>query len=305
MEKEHKHSEQDWSGKSKGNALGFAIFIKLIKIGGLKPAYFLLQFVAQYYVWFMPKITKQLKHLYIKKLGYSIAESRKLVRRNIIAFGQSIIDKILVLQTQNEAAFTVDRPGEQAIVDMAKAGKGGILLSAHLGNYEMSGALLTRYDHVYNVVMYDGEDEKIKATMAKDGAVRPFNVIYIKEDMSHIYEMSAALARNEFICMHADRFLPGNRTIEHDFLGSPALFPLGPFILASKLRAPVSFVFALKEHDTHYSFYATKAEVFEGRGMQGAERMLDAYVKELEAKLKEYPTQWFNYFDFWKNTNTN
>jgi len=291
---------QEWNGKSKGNALGFAIFIKLIKIGGLKPAYFLLRFVAQYYVWFMPSVTKTLKKLYTTKLGYSDDQARKLVRKNIIAFGQSIIDKILVLQTQNENAFTVARPGEQAIVDMAAAGKGGILLSAHLGNYEMSGALLSRYDHVYNVVMYDGEHQKIKETLAKDGAVRPFNVIYIKEDMSHIYEMSAALARNEFICMHADRFLPGNRTIEHEFLGSLADFPLGPFVLASKLRAPVSFVFALKEHDTHYTFYATPAEVFEGRGMQGAERMLSAYVAELESKLKQYPAQWFNYFEFWK-----
>ncbi len=164
----------------------------------------------------------------------------------------------------------------------------------------MSGALLKRYDHVYNIVMYDGEDQNIKQYLEKSGAQRHFNIIYIKDDMTHIYEMSAALARNEFICMHADRFMEGNRTITHPFLGEDAQFPLGPFILASKLRAPVSFVFALKEHATHYSFYATDATVFDGRGTEGAMRMLSAYVDELSAKLKQYPEQWFNYFDFWK-----
>lgn len=293
-------AQQQWSGKSQGSAIGYKIFIKLIKMGGVKPAYFLLQFVAQYYFWFKRDVTEKLFDLYHNRLGYTIPTSKKLIRKNIIYFGQSIIDKIAVLTSGSEQQFQVSRPGETAINEMASLGKGGILISAHLGNYEMSGALFKRYDTVYNVVMFDGEAESIKATLENEGAGRSFNVIAIKEDMSHIYEMSAALNRNEFICMHADRFLEGNRTIKAIFLGKEAQFPLGPFILASKLKAPVSFVFALKEHDTAYSFYATKPQIFDGRGMAGAEAMLRAYIVELEAKLKQYPEQWFNYFDFWK-----
>lgn len=293
-------AQQNWNGKSQGSALGYKIFIKLIKIGGIKSAYFLLQFVAQYYIWFRRDVIILLQNLYIERLGYAPHEAKPLIRKNIIYFGQSIIDKISVLISGNEQQFQVSRPGEAAIDEMTNIGKGGILVSAHLGNYEMSGALFKRYGSTYNVVMYDGEADQIKATFDAEGASRSFNVIAIKDDMSHIYEMSAALNRNEFICMHADRFVSGNRTIKALFLGKEAHFPLGPFILASKLRAPVSFVFALKEHDTAYTFYATKPQLFEGRGMQGATAMLEAYIAELEAKLKQYPEQWFNYFDFWK-----
>lgn len=293
-------AQQNWNGKSQGSALGYKIFIKLIKIGGIKSAYFLLQFVAQYYIWFKRDVVSLLQQLFIERLGYTSQEANRLVRKNIIYFGQSIIDKIAVLISGNEHQFQVSRPGEAAIEEMTTIGKGGILVSAHLGNYEMSGALFKRYGSTYNVVMYDGEADQIKATFDAEGASRNFNVIAIKDDMSHIYEMSAALNRNEFICMHADRFVAGNRTIKALFLGKEAHFPLGPFILASKLRAPVSFVFALKEHDTAYTFYATKPQVFEGRGMLGATAMLEAYITELEAKLKQYPEQWFNYFDFWK-----
>lgn len=292
--------DQQWDGKSKGNALGYAIFIKLIKIGGISYAYFLLRFVAQYYIWFVPKATRPLYDLYRNKLKYSEKDTRALIRKNIIYFGQSLIDKMAVLVSQSENAFQVRHLGEKAIEDMVAAGKGGILLSAHLGNWEMSGALLTRYNHVYNIVMYEGEDANIRAYMNKEGAERRFRIIYIKDDMSHIYEMSAALNRNEFICMHADRYLKGNRTVQASFLEHKALFPLGPFILASKLRAPVSFVFALKESDVKYTFYATPAQVFEGRGMEGAERMLQAYIDELSAKLQQYPHQWFNYYNFWE-----
>src|SRR5690606_20028711 len=115
------------------------IFIQLIKIGGIQSAYFLLQFVAWYYILFRKDITSILYDLYSKRLGYTKKESKQLVRKNILAFGQSIIDKIVVNATQTEDNFLVRRPGEAAIQAMADAGKGGILISAHLGNYEMSG----------------------------------------------------------------------------------------------------------------------------------------------------------------------
>lgn len=293
-------SDQQWDGRSRGTRLGHAIFIKLIKIGGLKPAYFLLRLVAQYYIWFVPSATRPLKDLYRNRMGYSPGETKRLIRKNILYFGQTLIDKAAVLFARSDRQFRIAHLGEQALEDMVKAGKGGMLLSAHLGNWEMSGALLTKYDHVYNIVMYEGEESRIREYMNREGMERRFKVIYIREDMSHIYEMSAALNRNEFICMHADRFMEGNRIIEGMFLGRRARFPLGPFVLASKLRAPVSYVFAMKEQGNAYSFYATPAQVFEGRGMSGAERMLEAYIAELTDKLHRYPHQWFNYYYFWE-----
>ncbi|WP_129019870.1 LpxL/LpxP family acyltransferase [Edaphocola flava] len=288
-----------WSGKSQGSALGYKIFIFLLRIGGLKPAYALLYIVGWYYIFFVPAATLPLKYLYQERLGMDSRTARKLIRKNIIRFGQTILDKIYLFSTRKNP-FTITREGERNLNDMVDAGKGGIIVSAHLGNYELAGQLLERLETVINIVMYDGEDTQIKQYLDKVADKKTFNIIFIKEDMSHIYEMSAALSRNELICLHADRYMPGTRTIKHDFLGKEALFPLGPFILASKLRAPVSIVFTLKLTDLHYHFTATVPQVYEGRGMQGAERMLEDYVAALEEKVKQYPDQWFNYFDFWE-----
>ena len=57
--------------------------------------------------------------------------------------------------------------------------------------------------------------------------------------------------------MHADRFLEGNKTLTANFLGEQARFPMGPFLLASKFKVPVSFVFAVKESNLHYHFFAS------------------------------------------------
>ncbi|RQO32474.1 lipid A biosynthesis acyltransferase [Taibaiella sp. KBW10] len=289
-----------WNGKSKGTALGYKIFIALLRIGGLRPAYALLYLVAWYYVFFVPAATRPILYLYRERLGFDKRKRKKLLRKNILLFGQTILDKIYTLSTRKNP-FTVTREGGHHLNEMVAAGKGGIIVSAHLGNYELAGHLLERLETIVNIVMYDGEDTQIKAYLDNVTGERTFHIIYIKEDMSHIYEMSAALSRNELICLHADRYVPGNRTIEHSFLGKTAQFPLGPFILASKLRAPVSIVFAMKRSDFHYHFTATPPEVFEGRGTTGAEKMLGKYIQEVEQKVREYPEQWFNYFDFWED----
>ncbi len=288
-----------WQGRSRGTTWGYRVFVWLLKNGGLSAAYALLPFVTLYYRLFVPSATRPLMYMYTERLQFDRKKASKLIRKNLLVFGQTIIDKIAVLSgAGNKLSFTHE--GVEHIEQLVKDGKGGVLLSAHLGNWEVAGHLLKRVNTVINIVMYDGEAEQVKQYLQQFEGNRSFNIIFIKDDLSHIYEISAALARNELICLHGDRFRPGNRTMQHDFLGKNALFPAGPFILAAKLKAPVCFVFAFKETNFHYHFYAYPPRVYEGRGTQGMEKMLDEYVDKLEDKLKQYPWQWFNYYDFWK-----
>jgi len=288
-----------WEGRSLGSKTGYSIFVWLLRNGGLRPAYSLLHFVTLYYRWFVPAATKPLKYLYEQRMNFTVRQSRNLIKKNIIIFGQTLIDKIVVMSgAKNNLSFAHE--GGENIDNLVAAGKGGILLSAHLGNWEAAGHLLKRLDAPINIVMYDGEEKQMKEYMDQFENKRSFHVILIKDDLSHIYEISAALARNELICLHGDRFRPGHRTMQHLFLGENANFPAGPFILASKLKAPVCFVFAFKETNFHYHFYAYPAKTYEGRGTEGMERMLDDYITLLEEKIKKYPEQWFNYYDFWK-----
>lgn len=288
-----------WEGRSRGSKTGYKIFVWLLQKGGLKAAYSLLHFVTAYYRWFVPATTQPLKYLYRSRLGFSERKTTQLIKKNIFIFGQTLIDKIALL-AQVPTNLSFEHEGINNIEDIVNAGKGGILLSAHLGNWEAAGHMLKRVDSKINIVMYDGEEQQMKEYMDQFESKRSFNVILIKDDLTHIYEMSAALARNELICLHGDRFRPGNRTITRSFLGEDANFPAGPFILASKLKAPVSFVFALKETNLHYHYYSFPAKVYDGRGKEGMEKMLEDYVEALENMLKKYPEQWFNYYDFWK-----
>jgi len=100
--------------------------------------------------------------------------------------------------------------------------------------------------------------------------------------------------------MHADRFVEGAKTITVKFLGADAKFPLGPFILASRFRVPVSFVFAMKESTFHYHFFATEIKDYLHLDKDiMMQQMLTDFVSYMEEKVKKYPEQWYNYYDFW------
>ncbi len=284
-------------GASRGNKLGYKIFIVLLKTAGIFPAYALLRLVTLYYFIFPGKAAKPLLYYFQKRLGYSFVRARISIYLNFNYLGRSIIDKI-VMMSGVPSPFNVNHDGGANLDLISNEGKGGLLISAHLGNWEAAGHLLKRLNSKINIVMYDGEHQKIKEYL--DGVRgRSFNVIVIKEDISHIYEINAALQRNEFVCIHADRYVEGNRTVEAMLLGEKALLPIGPFVLATTFQAPVSFVFAMKEGLKHFHFYATPGKVYP-KGKSGIPDIVNDYTKQMETIIKKYPLQWHNYFEFWE-----
>ena len=289
-----------WQGRSKGTPLGYRIFVWVLKTFGVLPAYFLLRFVALYYFFFSFKASRQIYFLYRYKLGYSRLASVFKLYNNYYLLGQSIIDKVVLMSgIKNNFSFNFD--GEENLLKIAGMQKGGILLSAHIGNWDVAGHLFTRLQTPINIVLYDGEQEQIKEYLEGVTGKRNVNIIVIKNDLSHIYAISDAFNKNELVCMHADRFLPGNKTLTADFLGQQAKFPMGPFLLAATFKVPVSFVFAAKESKLHYHFFASEIKDYSNFGKgQLMQEMLNDFAKEMESKLKLYPEQWFNYYNFWE-----
>lgn len=227
-------------------------------------------------------------------------QSLGLLYKNYYRLGQTIIDKIVIMSGIDNK-FTWNFEGEENLRKITTLQKGGLLLSAHVGNWEVAGYLLKRLETKINVVMYDGEHQKIKKYMEGVTGKRNMNVIVIKEDLSHIYAISEALKNNELVCMHADRFVEGNKTMVCNFLGAPARFPAGPFVLAATFKVPLSFVFAFKQTGTHYHLYAGDMKQYDGLSKdEMMQRVLHEFASEMEKKARLYPEQWFNYYNFWQ-----
>ncbi len=292
-------NDKSWTGKSKGGKTGYQIFVFLLKYAGLRAAYVLLRFVALYFL-LTPRSSTRFSYQYFRKLGFGKWKAFLSLYRNYYIFGQCLIDKISAMAGFG-GRFSFYFEGEENLRQMAKKGKGGILLSAHAGNWEIAGHYLDRLDTTVNIVMYDAEYESIKNYLESVTGERKANIITISDDMSHIYQILEALDKNELICMHADRILNrAQRTISLPFLGENALFPYNIFRMIVAFGVPVSFVYAFREAGFHYHFFATEAVVYKGDKEIALTEISSKYVAELERKVKKYPLQWFNYYNFWE-----
>lgn len=285
-----------WDGKSKGNVLGYKIFLAFINLLGVKAAYLLLRFVSLYYFLFSKKSRDSILDFYIKRLKFPKRKAIQLTLTNFYVFGQTLVDRFAFLLGKGDY-FTYSFQGEHYLHEMNESKRGGILLGAHVGNWETAGGLFKdRITNRINVVMYEADAEKLK--QVKDNATggNKFNVIPVKDDLSHVIKIKHALDNNEFVSFLADRYLPGSKTMEVAFLGEKVHLPVGPFLIASKFNTSVTFIHSLKKGDRHYALSATPP-ITEKMDMN---EIAHRYIQELERVVKKYPEQWFNYFDFFK-----
>lgn len=232
---------------------------------------------------------------YQKGFAFSKWKAIRMSSKNFYHFGQILIDRV-ALKTKRKKEFSFRFENEEALIRMNEAGRGGFLFSAHLGNWENAGNLLgERITLKINILMLDAEVQKVKSFLESNTSKAQYNLIPIKDDLSHLILIHQALKRNELIALHADRTSVGQKSIRLPFLNGEADFPAGPFIMAHKFKVPLTFVYAVKTGTKKYHLSATEPiEVFES-----PEQVASMYVKHLEGLVKENPTQWFNFFEYY------
>jgi predicted LPLAT superfamily acyltransferase len=289
-------SMSEWKGKTRGGVFGYGLFIFLLRHFGLGVAYVVLRFVALYFVFFSPRAFSNLYRFHRIALGYGRVLSVFTVYRNYFALGQSLLDKIVVLSGLPHK-FVFEHEDEHHIEEMIRGGKGGILLGAHAGNWEIAGQLLNRLESTFHIVLLDAEHQRIKKLLENAGATKNFPVIPIKGDLTHIFEINTVFENKEFLCIHGDRFLDDSRTVDCTFFGAKGRFPYGVFYLAVRYQVPVSFVFAMKTGRNSYHLFATPPKNFGEIGESGDRDAANEYAVNLETMVQAYPTQWFNYHD--------
>jgi len=290
-----------WEGKSRGSVVGYKIFVWSIKHLGLNFAYFLLFFVTVYFVFASKKAFGSMFYFFHIRLEQSWVKSIISIFRNYYLLGQGLIDKTAVLSGLKDK-FNFILEGKENLLEMHD---GGILISGHIGNWEVGGKALDYLDKKINLVVLDGEEQAIKNYISDILTDRNVHFIKIGNDFSHLFEIKQALENKELVAFLGDRFIEGNQTVKIDFLGEPALFPLGPWHMASYFNVPVSYVFAVKESRRQYRFYATPLKIvpFVKNPKERSALVRDSikeFVSEFERITRKYPLQWHNYFNFWK-----
>ena len=189
--------------------------------------------------------------------------------------------------------YMADRRGEEHLDAACVAGRGVILITAHLGNWELGGRLLVpRLDRPTHIVLAGEQDADLEGYLRRAGERLRF---VTRRHATSTLGLLAALRRNEAVAMQGDR-PTGERDLLVEFFGAPAAFPVGPFVLARATGAPVVPAYCAMKRDQRYEMVVEPA-IWVKPGEEAA--ALAAMVATLERAVRAHPTQWFNFFDVW------
>lgn len=291
-----------WSGtgKLRGGTFGVRFFITALRLLGLRLTYVLLVPVVLTLSFISPDIAATMA-FHRRMFGPRNTLGRRwLVIKHFFSFGRAIIDRTAILAGMTKRfSFTFD--GEQHLRDAVTGGKGVLLLTAHIGNWEVAGQLLSRIDVPVNVTGFDNEDPAVRALLNKISKQK-FKLIPLSGAPTDVIELVAALRRGELVCMLGDRAY-GGPTARVPFFGEAASFPVGPYVLAAIAGAPLVQVFSLREPGGHYHFFGFPAVPPHHPPRHERDAHLRncaaQFAANLESIVKRDPLQWYNFFPFW------
>jgi predicted LPLAT superfamily acyltransferase len=224
---------------------------------------------------------------------------------HITLFSETVLDKALAIggRYRFEALSFV---GREVMVESFAANRGGVLLTAHMGALEVIRANAQRKSLKLNILVHTRHAEQFNSMLRR---LDPGNEVNLLQVSDFSPATAALLAervdRGEFVVIAGDR-VPvgaGGRVVWAPFLGRPAPFPIGPWILAAALKCQVIFLSTLHNGAGYRVTFERFRDVIslprKGRD-EALVALVTEYAARLERQCRESPLDWFNFYPFWE-----
>ena len=292
-------ADKRWNGRTFGSGWLLRWLIKATRWMDLRLLYgFSALFVVP--VCLMLNASRGIAYRYLRQRhGYSPLKAAWKTYTSHCLFGQALIDRFAMYGGKR---FEVDVEGYEHFLRLASGDEAFVQLSSHAGNYELAGYTLVSERKPFNALVFWGEKATVMQGRNQMFAHTNIQMIPVKDDMSHLFEMNRALQEGEILSMPADRFVGSAKAVIIPFLGKDARFPQGPFAVAPSRGVEVWAAHVIKTGIKHYRIYVAPLPYDRtARRSDQIDQLAHAYVAELERILRLYPTQWYNYYEFWQS----
>lgn len=182
--------------------------------------------------------------------------------------------------------------GTENIKSALERGKGIIMLTAHLGNWELGAIFFGRQDIKINVVTFRDGIHRIDDIKEEYRRQHNINTIILGESPFATVELFNALQRNEVVAMLVDRYEKGNDSIDTTFLGRTYHFPNGPLVLAKMTGAALIPGFVVKDGESYYAVAETPLFIEDDKDIKQCAQKITSIFEQY---IKQYPDQWYNF----------
>ncbi|MEP6860685.1 MAG: hypothetical protein ABJE66_08710 [Deltaproteobacteria bacterium] len=283
-----------------GTVIGIRLLVLSARLLGRRITSGILFVVAFYYA-LIRGVARRASRDYLRRIGQPTGFW--MVVRHLHVFAQVSLDRAFFV-TGKVTPFELAYDGHDELVQLARGGKGVILLGAHLGSFEVMRCQAREFAIPINIVANFGNAERINGVLQSLAPDMKTNLISIAADPIHaMLEVRAAIERGEIVAMLADRADDQGRVVTTQFLGADARFPAGPWLMAHALRCPVYFVAGVysspRRYELHLRCLASEVRLERNDRAAALSRYAQSYASMLETFAREAPLNWFNFFDFW------
>jgi predicted LPLAT superfamily acyltransferase len=256
--------------------------------------------IAAYFFLFAPRARRASKAYLQRVLGRRPSARDRF--RQLMSFASTIHDRVYLLNDRFDL-FDITVAGEDLMRQRMQAGDGAFLVGAHLGSFEVPRAIGRRQPGPrVAMVAYEGNAQKINAMMAAINPRLAAETVPLGS-LEAMLKVRGLLDEGVFVGMLGDRTPGGEATQVVRFLGAPARFPIGPMRVAALLGAEAILMLGIYLGRNRYRVVFETLADFGGVGRTERESAMEAavvrYARRLEEYCREYPYNWFNFYDFW------
>ncbi|HSB71507.1 MAG TPA: hypothetical protein VLT62_19440 [Candidatus Methylomirabilis sp.] len=170
------------------------------------------------------------------------------------------------------------------------AGRGVILITGHIGNWELGGVVFGHRGIKVNVVTLPDGIRQIDAIRQGYRGQYSIHTIVLDGSPFASLEMMTALRRGEVVAMLVDRWGKADG-VTSTFFGGVHHLPRGPFVLSRVTRAPILPAFVVREGTSYRGIVEPPIVVLQDDLGPYATRVSEV----LEGLIRRYPDQWYNF----------
>jgi len=221
------------------------------------------------------------------------AEVETLARSAYANLGRSFIEAaIFPGTTRDDLQQRFERiVGWHHLESAMAQGKGVIIVTGHLGNWELAGALVAARGVPLDVVARGMANPLMEAYVLRTREASGMQVVH---DADAVRKTPRALREGRVVAMLSDHDALGLASTFVPFFGRPAKTPRGPAVFALRLGVPLVFVAAVRETSGRYSLLVEPVPVTEtGDREADVDAIVLQYTRQLEAMIRRYPDQYF------------
>jgi predicted LPLAT superfamily acyltransferase len=262
---------------------------------------FILFFIALYFFLFAPTARRHSRTYLQRVLGRPPTAAERF--RQVSNFASIILDRLYLVNERYDL-FDVVIEGEDLMRQRLRTGGGAFLMGAHFGSFEVMSAVGRRQPGLrVAMAMYEENARKVSAMFKALNPTNRSEIIALGQ-IEAMLRVRERLDEGVFVGILGDRSFGGEPGLLVDFLGRPALFPLGPMRAAAVLRRQVFFILGIYKGGNRYHAVfeelADFSELRPGERQAAVEAAIRRYVALLERYCRSEPYNWFNFFDFWR-----